>query len=251
MVDQAIILAAGRGQRFRPVTDTIPKPLVAVAGKPLIDWQIEMLIAQGMKRIIINGCYLRDLLFDHVRSRNYTDVEIIFSEEETALETGGGIKHALPLMGDAPFFSINSDVIMFPTDHPRLLHQLANALEKQPNADIILLLHPCLASKGIHGTGDFFCNEHGHLWRKGTHMNAPYWFTGVQLVRPSAFDGIEESVFSMNLIYDRVLAPTRSPQTAERLLGIINQTGGIMLHVGDVEGHAAVEAWLHQQSNLT
>jgi MurNAc alpha-1-phosphate uridylyltransferase len=237
-VTRAIILAAGRGVRFRPVTDTIPKPLVQVRGKALIDWQLELLALSGITHVVINCCYLAEKLIAHVEARNYP-LRITFSREETALETGGGIKNALHLLGDAPFFAINSDVILFP-QHAQLLRQLERAFSLRTSTRLALLLHPTAGTIGLQGAGDFYCDEHGRLARRGELPTAPYFFTGVQLIHPSVFADIEHTIFSMNLVYNHLLAT--APQT---IAGIVNPSGH-MLHVGDPEGHAACEAFLQK-----
>ena len=237
MVKQAIILAAGRGERFRPVTDTIPKPLVRLAGKALIDWQLELLALGGIERVIINCCYLKELLIEHVQKSNYGFKELAFSEEETALETGGGIKKALPFFHDAPFFALNSDVVISPSN-ANILQQLSNALERKKELQAALLLQPMVDIIGLQLKGDFFCNEYGALKRRGLQPNAPFIFTGVQLLKPQIFTNIDSSIFSMNIIYDKMLQ-----QSPNHIAGIINLQG-TMLHVGDIESHKLAESFL-------
>jgi N-acetyl-alpha-D-muramate 1-phosphate uridylyltransferase len=241
MIKQAIILAAGRGARFRPITDSIPKPLVQLQGKSLIDWQLELLAAAGVERVIINCCYLKELLIEHVRSQNHGIKELAFSEEDIALETGGGIKKALPFFAGEPFFALNSDVVIAPTN-AHTLHQLASAFTRQPQLQAALLLQPNAGIIGLNSQGDFFCDEYGRLNRRSNAKEnrevAPFVFTGVQLLAPAIFADIEASIFSMNLIYDAMLQ-----QSPNNIAGIIN-TQGKMLHVGDVEGHKSAEQFL-------
>ncbi len=239
-VTQAIILAAGRGARFRPVTDTLPKPLVQIGGKALIEWQIEALLAQGVKRILINCCYLADQLIAHVVAQGY-DGDIIFSHEETALETGGGIKRALPHFEGRLFYAVNSDVVLWPTSG-NYLAQLRRAFTLRPELKLALLLHPTLGAIGLNGAGDFFCHTDGMLWRRGMQKTAPYFFTGLQLMHPSVFDRMEQTIFSMNHVYNQLLA-----EMPEAMAGIVNPAG-YMLHVGDAQGHAACEAFLQKHS---
>ena len=241
-VKQAMILAAGRGERFRPVTDTIPKPLVEVRGKPLIDWQLEMLKANGIERVVINVCYLKELLLEHLE-RWQDDFEIIISEEMLALETGGGIKNALHHFNDECFYSLNSDVILYPSQD-MLLVQLERAFEVRKETKIALLLHYKTHSVGMPASaaGDFFCDEYGALQRRGEFKEAPFYFTGVQLMHPSIFNDVDDSIFSMNLIFNTILE-----HTPEQIAGVINQYGS-MLHVGDPEGHSNVEAFMRDFS---
>jgi MurNAc alpha-1-phosphate uridylyltransferase len=244
MVKQAIILSAGRGERFRPVTDTIPKPLVRLAGKTLIDWQLELLALGGIERVIINCCYLKELLIQHVQSNNYGFKELVFSEEETALETGGGIIKALPFFHDAPFFSINSDVVIYPVN-AHILQQLATSFNKRPELQLALLLQPSLKALNIQAKGDFFCNEYGNITRRGAHSNAPFIYTGVQLMHPEIFENEDRSIFSMNIIYDKMLQ-----QSPNNIAGIIN-TQGTMLEIGDIESHKLAESFVKKSGNLS
>jgi MurNAc alpha-1-phosphate uridylyltransferase len=241
MPKSAIILAAGRGERFRPVTDSIPKPLVQLGGKTLLDWQLELLELSGIERVIINCCYLKDLIKTHVKSRKHNFKEIVFSEEETALETGGGIKKALSFFNDEPFFALNSDVVMHPQT-PNILNQLRQAADKRTTLRLILLLQARAGIVGLDGSrGDFFCNEYGLLSRRRLSEEAPFVFTGVQLIYPEVFEGIENSIFSMNLVYNKMLESEQ-----QQIAGVIN-TNGIMLHVGDVTGHKQAESHLHDK----
>jgi MurNAc alpha-1-phosphate uridylyltransferase len=236
---QAIVLAAGRGARFRPLTDTLPKPLVPLQGKPLIDWQLEMLAAQGIQRVVVNCCYLKERLMAHVRARDYGFAELVLSEEETALETGGGIKKALPFFQGEPFFAVNSDVVMMPAQ-AGLLASLVQAMRIKPELQAVLLLQARVGIVGLQSAGDFFCDAYGRLARRGTHAEAPFVFTGVQLLHPRAFAGEEASIFSMNKIYDALLA---GQEEAHVMAGIINNES-MMLHVGDMEGYRAVEEYM-------
>lgn len=243
-VKQAIILAAGRGARFRPVTDSIPKPLVPVCDRPLIDWQLAFLADKGVERVVINCCYLADMLKSHVeQSRYYQEMEISFSTEEVALETGGGIQKALPYFGGELFYALNADVILYPADHINL-SRLEAAFSAYPQLKLALLLQPKPGAVGIRSVGDFFCDEFGHIWRRGLQTEAPYFFTGVQLLHAGAFDGVEDTIFSMNVVYDKLIK--HEPQ---HIAGIVNEHG-IMLHVGDPDGHRQSEGWLSQEAEL-
>lgn len=234
-VKQAMILAAGRGQRFRPITDTIPKPMVEVGDVALIDWQIKQLIACGVEKIVVNVCYLKDILVRHLAQWE-SKIEIIISHEDTALETGGGIKQALHHFKGELFYSLNSDVILHPM-HPNMLTQLNAAFDKNPATRLALLLSFKEHAVGLSGQGDFFCDTFGHVQRRGAAKTAPFFFTGAQLIDPSIFDGVDDTIFSMNKIFDMLLPQER------HLIGIINQHGS-MLHVGDPEGHKAAESFL-------
>ena len=107
-----MILAAGRGERMRPLTDTMPKPLLAVGGKPLIVWHIENLVRAGITEIIINHAHLGHMLELALGDGSQHGAQIRYSPEGEALESAGGIAHALPLLGDAPFLVVNGDIFI-------------------------------------------------------------------------------------------------------------------------------------------
>ncbi|MFM7850421.1 MAG: hypothetical protein ACKO96_00540, partial [Flammeovirgaceae bacterium] len=119
-----------------------------------------------VERVIINCCYLKELLIKHVKAKSYDFKELAFSEEETALETGGGIKKALPFFNDEPFFALNSDVVISPVN-TNILKQLSSAFDKQAQLQAALLLQPIVDVIGLQSKGDFFCNEYGALKRRG------------------------------------------------------------------------------------
>lgn len=227
MPTRAMILAAGRGLRMAPLTDTMPKPLVPVRGKPLIDYSLDWLAASGVADVVVNSSYLADMLEAHLAARAAPRVRI--SREAERLETGGGIKKALPLLGDAPFFSLNSDAICI--DGPRpALHRLWQAWDGAL-MDALLLLHPVEQAVGFEGAGDFFADSAGVLKRRGDAPHAPYVFTGVQLVHPRLFADSPDGAFSLNVLYNRDMA---SDGTLHRIAGLVHD--GAWLHVGDTAG---------------
>lgn len=226
---KAIILAAGLGLRMRPLTERIPKPLVEVAGKPLIDWALDCAEDGGVTLAVVNTSYKAEMIESHIARRNAP--AILVSREEEPLESGGGIANALPLLGEKAFFAINSDTICLSgTTHPlkRLL-----AAWNQETMDALLLLHPRESAIGYNGAGDFFLSEGGSLRRRGEQADAPYVFTGIQLIHPRLFDGAPEYTFSINQLYDRDLI---------RIHGLIHD--GDWLHVGDLPGLARADAFL-------
>ena len=241
MPAQAIVLAAGRGSRLRPWTDRLPKPLVPVAGRALIDWQLASLAAQGVRRVVINSCYLADMLEAHLRSHAYP-LEIHISRESRLLETGGGILKAMALLEPGPFFALNADMIVWPPDQAPLARLVAK-LRAHAQAKLGLLLYPRERALGIRAPGDFHCRE-GALTRRGRERTAPYLFSGIQWLDPKVFDGSEPEAFSMNRIYDRLL------QMQPALLRGVIQENGMLLHVGDPEGKEACEDYLAQQPHV-
>ncbi len=220
---KAMVLAAGKGTRLRPRTDTTPKPLVEVAGKALIDYSFDMLRAGGIQEVVVNKHHLAEQIEAHVQ--HVKDLEIVLSDEtDQLLETGGGVAKALPLLGENPFFVLNSDVIV--------LDAGANSLRRlqemwdPAHMDALLLLHPVTTAVGYEGQGDFFLEESGRLTRRLMGQPAPFMFTGIQLLHPRLLEGCPSGPFSLNVIYDKALAQGR-------LFGL--RHNGKWLHVGTEE----------------
>jgi MurNAc alpha-1-phosphate uridylyltransferase len=226
----AMVMAAGFGTRMRPLTLKIPKPLVEVSGKALIDHTLDFLAASGIEEAVVNSHYLAHLLEEHLQNRK-TPPRIIISREETLLETGGGIKKSLSLLGDSPFFSLNSDVICINGKQP-ILHRLWDAWN-DGRMDALLLLHKVSEAIGYDGKGDFFLQDDGTLRRREQHETAPYVFTGLQIISPRLFNSSPDGAFSLNVLYNKNLS---------RIGAIIND--GSWLHVGDIAGLQQAETWL-------
>ena len=230
---KAMVMAAGLGKRMRPLTDTIPKPLVPVDGVTLIDRALDWLAASGVDAVVVNSHYKADMLEAYLAKRSKPVIR--FSREQELLETGGGICHALHMLGEQPFFVINSDVICLDGPMPALERLLAHW--KEERMDALLLLHPVEKAVGYAGAGDFFMAADGGLVRRGGKAAAPYVFTGIQLVHPRLFAGAPQGAFSLNLLYDRDLA---------RVGALVHD--GDWLHVGDPQGLAEAETFLRQKS---
>ncbi len=225
---KCIILAAGLGLRMRPLTERLPKPLVQVQGRALVDWALDFVEEAGLAVAIINTSYLAQMVESHVARR--TSPYVIISREEEPLETGGGIANALPLLGDQPFLSINSDAICIKKIlHPVLRLRQAFNPEKM---DALLLLHPVDKAIGYEGGGDFDVAPEGHVVR-GNGAKTPYVFTGIQMISPKLFEGAPEGKFSMNVLYNRDLS---------RVHALVHD--GDWLHVGDLAGLAKAEVFL-------
>ncbi len=237
MNKKAMVLAAGRGLRMRPVTEALPKPLVPVAGIPLIDRALDWLDASGVKDAIVNTHYKAELLRSHLATRRRPAIQ--FSHEETLLETGGGIKQALPLLGGNPFFVINSDAICIDGKNPAL-QRLAAAWD-DGNMDALLLVQPVEKAIGYHEAGDFFI-ENGMIRRRLEHKSAPFVFTGIQLLHPRAFLNTPDGAFSLNVIYNRAI---NADGTLPRIRALAHD--GAWLHVGDPKGLAEAEAFLQKR----
>jgi MurNAc alpha-1-phosphate uridylyltransferase len=178
---KAMILAAGFGSRLRPLTETIPKPLLKVGGKPLLQYHLERLAAAGITDIIINTSWLAELIEDYFGDGSDFGVKIQWSREEQPLETGGGIARALPLLGREPFLLINGDVW---TDFP--LHSVS--LDKGMDAHLVMVTNP-----EHHPEGDFAVANNLVSYDVGSK----YTFSGISLFRPQLFAGYEEDCFPL------------------------------------------------------
>jgi MurNAc alpha-1-phosphate uridylyltransferase len=204
----AMVLAAGLGKRMRPLTATRPKPLVEVAGKPLLDHCLDRLRAAGVAKVVVNVHYLADALEAHLNNR-VQGLEIAISDERAQLlETGGGLARALPLIDVDPFLVVNSDNLWIdgPVDSLRLLASNWD----EARMDALLLLVPLARAHCHKGQGDFHMSSAGILKRRKPGAVAPFVFTGVQIVSKRLLDGeIPEGPFSTNLLWDRAMAKGR------------------------------------------
>jgi MurNAc alpha-1-phosphate uridylyltransferase len=227
-----MVLAAGRGERLRPLTDALPKPLVRIDEHTLLDHAIDRLVAAGVERVVVNVHYLAEQIVEHLKSR--TDVEIFVSHENAPLETGGGVAHALKLLGDQPFFVLNGDSLWL-SGKTGALDRLAQSFDAD-QVDAVLLLQRTASAVGYDGErGDFMLDQLGRPTRRAANEVAPYLFAGVQLLSPRLFRDVPAGPFSLNLIYDRAAE-------SERLLGIVHD--GEWYHVSTPEGLEMVKSQL-------
>jgi N-acetyl-alpha-D-muramate 1-phosphate uridylyltransferase len=226
----AMVLAAGLGTRMRPISDAMPKPLVEIGGRTLLDHAIDRLALVGVERVVVNVHYKAEMIAARLAERDQPHIEI--SPEDELLETGGGVARALPRLGDT-FFVVNSDVFWLDSKDYALL-RLAAAFD--PAAmDAVLLLQRTVTAVGYEGSGDYFLDPLGVPRRRGEREVAPFIFTGVQLLHRRVFEGIAERRFSLNRVYDRA-------ECAGRLRAIVHD--GEWYHVGTPEGLAATRARL-------
>jgi N-acetyl-alpha-D-muramate 1-phosphate uridylyltransferase len=226
----AMVLAAGLGERMRPLTDRLPKPLVAVAGKPLLDHVLDRLAAAGVERAVVNVHYLADQIEGHLRGR--TRPKIAISDERQALlDTGGGVVKALGTLGRDPFIHVNSDTIWIDGVKPNL-ERLAESFDPT-TMDALLLLAPTATSIGYSGRGDFAMAADGRLQRRGEHEVAPFVYAGAALLRPELFQGAPAGAFSLTRLFDRAAE-------AGRLHGL--RLEGVWMHVGTPAAIAEAEA---------
>lgn len=229
--DRAMVLAAGKGLRLRPLTLSRPKPLVEVAGKTMLDGVLDHLAAAGVEVAVVNAHHLAHMIEGHLQGRLWPRIHL--SREATLLETGGGVRIALPLLGERPFFVANGDVIWRDGKVPAL-RRLAEAFE-DARMDALLLLQATAGTVGYEGPGDFVMDQLGRLRRRAEGEVAPFLFAGVQILAPRLFAGVPEGPFSLNLLYDRAAA-------AGRLFGLRHD--GTWYHVGTPADLALVEAAL-------
>jgi MurNAc alpha-1-phosphate uridylyltransferase len=230
----AMVMAAGLGKRMRPLTATRPKPLVEVAGKPLLDHVLDRLRAAGVERAVVNVHYLPDALEAHLRGR--TDLDIAISDERAQLlETGGGLVKAAPLIDCDPFFAVNSDNLWVdgPADTLRLLASQWDARKM----DALLLLVPHARAGNHGGLGDFHMDPAGRLRRRSKARIAPFVFTGIQIMAKCLLKGAPEGPFSTNILWDRAIAKGR-------LYGAVHQ--GLWFDVGSPPAIRATEDALAQ-----
>jgi MurNAc alpha-1-phosphate uridylyltransferase len=229
----AMILAAGLGLRLRPITEALPKPLVAVQGRTMLDRVLDHLDMAGVDRRVVNLHRLGGVVRRHLAGRP----GIVFSEEPELLETGGGVAKALPLLGRNAFYVCNADVIWRNGATPALL-RLAAAWDDE-RMDALLMMQPTAAAFGYDGTGDFFLDAGGRAIRRLPREISPFLFSGVQILHPRLFRRAPEGKFSLNLLYDRA-------EQAGRLFGIVHD--GEWFHVGTPDSLAALEALLAERA---
>ena len=220
-ITQAFILAAVRGKRMQHLTDDKPKPLVQVAGKCLIDYNINHVKQAGIKDCIVNLCYKGEMIKEHLLKRG--DLNFIFSEEEEALETGGGIKHALPKMERSPFLVINSDALWADENDSSLLEDMMQAWNGN-QYDMMLMLQPLEQAYGAAANGDYQIIDGRPVRRRNTKTHAPYLYGGVMVCHPRVFDNEPEGRYWLIDIFDRL-------QATGRLGYYIHK--GKWFHVGD------------------
>ena len=231
--ETAMVMAAGLGQPMRPLTATRPKPLIKVAGKPLIDHVLDRLRAAGIRRAVVNVHYLADQLEAHLARVDGLDV-IVSDERGRLMETGGGLVQARHLLGDEPILVVNSDNLWVdgPVDAIRLLAGRWDAAKM----DALLLLVPLARAHNNGGSGDFHLGADGRITsRRKPGRVAPFTFTGIQILHPRLLADCPEGPFSTNLFWDRALA-------TGRLYGQVHQ--GLWFDVGTPAAIGRTEAML-------
>ncbi|MEL7680667.1 nucleotidyltransferase family protein [Citromicrobium bathyomarinum] len=203
--DTAMVMAAGLGKRMRPLTATMPKPMVRVAGKPLIDHTLDRLADAGVARAVVNVHYLADALEAHVTGRASPKVTIS-DERDALLETGGGMIKAQGLLPD-PFFCLNSDNIWL--DGPRNAFADLSMLWDAERMDALVLVVPHKRAANFDGPGDFHLDAAGKVSRRQPGRIAPFIYTGIQLVSHRLLRDAPEGKFSTNILWNRAIEEGR------------------------------------------
>ncbi len=227
MIRSAMILAAGRGERMRPLTDNTPKPLISVAGRSMLDRTMDRLTEHGIRNLVINVHHLGEQIAGHVGSGR---AHII--REDKLLETGGSVKNALPLLGEEPFFVLNGDGLW--TDGPTPMLKRLEALWDPSRMDALLLLHPIDKAIGREAKdrGDYFLDEGGKAKHRGDAPTAPYSFASVSICDSRLFRTTPDGPFSLLRLWNRA-------QAAGHLYGLIHD--GQWFHVGTLQALAEAE----------
>lgn len=228
-IERAFVLAAGMGTRLRPYTDTCPKPLVKVCGKPIIDYILEALAAAGVGEVVVNLHHLGAMLADHLKAR--TSPKITLSCEKDLLDTGGGVAKALSCFQNSSFYVLNGDSFWADGAGESMLACLAGAWDPA-RMDILLLLYPAALVTG--GSGDYDLTEDGRAMRSLVREGAQM-FTGVRVVHPRVFRNVPDGPFSFRDLMD-------TAQVAGRLYGLVHD--GLWHHISTPEDLWRVEAAL-------
>jgi MurNAc alpha-1-phosphate uridylyltransferase len=229
----AMVLAAGLGTRLRPVTETIPKPLIEINGRTLLDHAIDQLALVGVETVVVNVHYKAAMVAAQLTRRDHPRIEI--SHEAELLDTGGGVARALPLLGDV-FFVVNSDVFWLDGEE-RALQRLAAAFDPE-RMDAILLLQRTVTAVGYESSGDYLIDASGRPHRRGEREVAPFLFAGLQLLHRRVFAGVSDRVFSLVRLFDRA-------EQAGRLQAIVHD--GEWFHIGTPQGLSATRERLSSQ----
>lgn len=232
--DTIIIFAAGHGTRMAKLTKTRPKPLIPVAGKPLIDHALDLVERAGIPHKLVNTHYLGQMIAEHLKP--HPDI-VISHEAGAALETGGGLKHALPQLGPDPVFTLNSDAIW---THGNPLRELSQVWQPDQMAALLSVV-PLENATGHTGRGDFNRDASGRLTRFVPDDGPAYVYTGAQILRTELIAQTSQSRFSFNLIWDQMIANGQ-------LYGCVHPGG--WADVGTPQGIELAEALLKEAGNV-
>jgi N-acetyl-alpha-D-muramate 1-phosphate uridylyltransferase len=235
MPKRAMILAAGFGKRMMPLTDKLPKPLIEVGGRSMLDRNIDRLRDEQIETIVINTHYLGDLIEQHVHRRKKPP-EIIVSHENIILETGGGVAKALPALGKDIFFVVNADSLWL--NGPTSALQRMVGLWDDEKMDGMLLLHSTVDSYGYSGMGDFCIDPAGVIENRPEREISPFVFTGIQILHPRLFAEAPAGAFPLTVLYNRAIENGR-------LYGVVHD--GEWFHIGSPDGLAEAESYMRER----
>ena len=231
-ITRAMIMAAGYGTRMRPLTNTIPKPLVKVNGRALIDRVIDRLIAVGVDTIVVNVHYMSDQIVSHLAARK--DAEFIISDEtETLLDSGGGVFKALHYFNGHPFFHANADTVWV-EGASRALPRLMEAWDPA-RMDALMLLASTVTTVCYDGRGDFMMDADGRLTRVPEGRVSPFVWMSMEILHPRLFEGVTETKFSINPLWNKAIAKGR-------LFG--QRLDGVWMHIDRPDAVTASEEYL-------
>ncbi|PWR24532.1 nucleotidyltransferase family protein [Zavarzinia aquatilis] len=232
-IETAMVLAAGKGMRMRPLTDRVPKPLVEVDHRSLLDRLLDRLEAAGIGRAVVNVHHLADQIEARLARRKAEGLgpaTTVSDERDALLETGGGVARALPLLGEGPFLICNADTL-WRQGFADPIRDLARGFDPE-TMDALLLVAPTATAVGLEGLGDFLMDPDGRLSRRPESLVAPFVYAGCAVMKPGSFHDLPEGAFSLNLLWNRAIE-------AGRLYG--QRLDGQFLHVGTIPAIAEAE----------
>ncbi|WP_201239525.1 nucleotidyltransferase family protein [Rhodothalassium salexigens] len=227
---RAMVLAAGLGRRMLPLTETTPKPLVEVAGRPLIDRTLDRLGEAGVKQAVVNVHHHAGKLEKHLAGRKGRPELIVSDERKHLLDSGGGVAHALDHFKGKPFWVVNGDIVWL--DGLNNTFKLVANYWDKGRMDALLLIVAAVSAHGYRGQGDFDMDADGRLKRKAERTITPFVYGGIAILSPKLFKGIDEEVFSLNRVFDRA-------EAQGRLYGVMHE--GRWAHVGTPDAIAEAE----------
>lgn len=225
----AMVLAAGLGLRMRPITETLPKPLVQVAGKTLLDHVLDKLAETGVETAVVNVHYLPDQIIRHLAGRKRPHI-LISDERDEILGTGGGVVKALPQLGTAPFYHLNADTLWIDGARSNL-SRLAETFDAE-RMDMLMLVASTATSIGYDGRGDYTMSADGALHARKENQIAPFVYAGAAIISPRLFENAPKGEFGLPRLF-------AAAEEAGRLFGL--RLDGTWMHVGTPDAIGAAE----------
>jgi MurNAc alpha-1-phosphate uridylyltransferase len=225
----AMVLAAGLGLRMRPITETIPKPLVQVAGKTLLDHVLDKLVETGVETAVVNVHYLPDQIIRHLGDRKRPRI-VISDERDEILGTGGGVVKALPQLGTEPFYHLNADTLWIDGARSNL-SRLAETFDAD-RMDMLMLVASTATSIGYDGRGDYTMSSDGALHARKENQIAPFVYAGAAIISPRLFENAPKGEFGLPSLF-------ATAEEAGRLFGL--RLDGTWMHVGTPDAIGAAE----------